>query len=129
MLAVIPIVWLVVLWALSSDLTVNRLVVGTIRTVLGGFAGISFVVALIALMTDLDSRLQVTSRGIIHKLGRPWPRVLLIPYPEIEHIRLEGGAVRIKRRAVERWIDLGKDWKEFPAIEKALRSRLGAKIS
>jgi hypothetical protein len=127
-LVLVPALWVLVLWALASDPSVSRTAVGTIRIALSAFAVVSLLVALLALITDLDSRLLVTSRAIIHQLGRPWPRILEIPFSEVEQISLADGALRIKRRAKENWTDLGKDWKEFPAIEKALRSKVGAKV-
>jgi len=126
--AFVPALWMLVLWAIASDPTVNRSAVGPIRIALSAFAVLSLLVTLAALITDIDSRLEITSRAVIHKLGRPWPRIFEIPFSEVEQINLEAGGVRIKRRAVDRWVNLGKEWKDFPAIEKALRSRISAKI-
>jgi hypothetical protein len=128
MAAFVPALWLLVLWVLASDPTVSRSVLGPIRIVLSAFAGLSLLVTLAALLSDFDSRLEVTSRAIIHKLGRPWARVLEIPFSEVEQISLVAGGIRIKRHDGDRWIDLGRDWRDLAALEKALRSKLGAKI-
>ncbi|MGA2111595.1 MAG: hypothetical protein ABSG98_05540 [Anaerolineales bacterium] len=127
-LVLVPVVWVLVLWALGSDPTVSRTAAGTIRIALSAFAVLSLLVALVTFISDIDSRLLVTSRSIIHRLGRPWTRVLEIPFSEVEQISLADGALRIKRRARESWINLGKDWKDFPALEKALRAKAAAKI-
>jgi hypothetical protein len=126
--AFVPALWMLVLWALASDPTVSRSALGPIRIAISACAALSLLVTLAAFLTDLDSRLEVTSHAIVHKLGRPWPRVLEIPFSEIERISLVAGGVRIKRHSGDRWIDLGREWREFPAIEKALRSKLGGKV-
>jgi len=128
MLVLVPVVWVIVLMALGSDPTVSRTVESTIRIALTAFAALSLLIALATLLSDIDSRLVVTSRSVMHQLGRPWPRVMEIPFPEIEQISLTDGSLRIKRRNRENWINLGKDWKDLPAIEKAIRSKASAKI-